>query len=1123
MAISNMALIRLFQGRKTFRNNGNKWNPNDTNSKWKCPKLERNKIRLIIFGDNDRRGRQLLFDSNSIKKIDDTTSGDHGKCQASRLILRARTQGCAKPGKGESEPTKPGAKYQYSRPGSDVKMLEEMMFGSVAMSFKGSAMKVHFIKAPAQLMLTKVFIPDKPKTDSAGDQESFDTCSLASSTGDISAPKHISGLDKPGIHVAQSVPMDVPSPTYLDWMDEDSGLASASMTSSGSFQTSLPSPSNNSSGYSSSSFNSLHRRWMRNQSTSLETYCRKRPSTTELLNSTEVSPAEKQSKLGVGIMFDLFDDKDQESTELFQNFFFSHITLFEGHVEKLKAAIGRGYYNRRNFVHIIMEALAVFRKDIYDLYTAPRLSEPVWLNMMAYSNYRYVLCEQFMKELMTVVAKFDNKNTNFFVSTLVTAVLTHHLAWVPTVTPAGGTPSKTYLDKHSAKWLDTLAKSHPYNPLWAQLGDLYGAIGFPLRIARTVVVGKKADLVNKFLYVLSYFIRCSEVHESGSNGLLTGSLEDLVLEETPSEADKVTLGAITPIEELEGHGSVRFFGGDWGSLVSSEGSVVSNLGRQVSREADIKRTDFCQCQTSQKNFPNLNPAAEKKGLEMEKILSEKADENQNSYESCEEQAAACPSSVTNDTARPRLTRVALSKDCGNAEKTLDINGEDQICKMFNVVVEERSKLDVRHVRSEAEAFSSHVIPTDLDCGKSGPVICDKGRELLSDTLSISTPTKGRSALSEQLAEEAPSKQEPPLNSSNAEIQCRNRAKAQFLKEGSNSMFDEYFEDGSETKTIDDIRKEDIVTTNPLFSRLSSSSIGRLEDDKGISSGQVSQEGENKAVEKTCECEDTQNEKCPATNRPPLSRQGSSVSEKPPAIRPTSLAPGRCRSVTPTELGRRRHLSSTSSFDMDMQDPLLNCKEIPLLRQNSETLSVKIIKAFERNFGRSLMAGFSDHYLSDFVLHGTSDNNFHHKLLADLNLAIQHPVLDEPVTEAVCVIADTDTWTVEVMSSHASTDRLTDKWVASQLVCNLLEAVHDLWKLKMSPEFCLMHLEDRLQEIFFKSRTLMEYLRGIQMSKTKCNKKDLAALLGLDSNNSSDLQLLLSIAGTHSPMVPGPGM
>lgn len=42
-----------------------------------------------------------------------------------------------------------------------------------------------------------------------------------------------------------------------------------------------------------------------------------------------------------------------------------------------------------------------------------------------------------------------------FMSTLITAVLTHHLAWVPTVTPTGVTPSRTYLDKHSAKWVYT--------------------------------------------------------------------------------------------------------------------------------------------------------------------------------------------------------------------------------------------------------------------------------------------------------------------------------------------------------------------------------------------------------------------------------------------------------------------------------------------------------------------------------------------------------------------------------------------------------------------------------------------------------------------------------------------
>ena len=43
--------------------------------------------------------------------------------------------------------------------------------------------------------------------------------------------------------------------------------------------------------------------------------------------------------------------------------------------------------------------------------------------------------------------------------------------------------------------------------------DLYGAIGFPLRVAKTVVVGKHAKLVEQVLNILSYFIRCTEVSE----------------------------------------------------------------------------------------------------------------------------------------------------------------------------------------------------------------------------------------------------------------------------------------------------------------------------------------------------------------------------------------------------------------------------------------------------------------------------------------------------------------------------------------------------------------------------------------------------------------------------------
>lgn len=44
--------------------------------------------------------------------------------------------------------------------------------------------------------------------------------------------------------------------------------------------------------------------------------------------------------------------------------------------------------------------------------------------------------------------------------------------------------------------------------------------------------------------------------------------------------------------------------------------------------------------------------------------------------------------------------------------------------------------------------------------------------------------------------------------------------------------------------------------------------------------------------------------------------------------------------------------------------------------------------YERHFGRSLMAAYTDHYMSDFVLHGTSDTNFHSRLHNDLRMSVQ---------------------------------------------------------------------------------------------------------------------------------------
>lgn len=63
--------------------------------------------------------------------------------------------------------------------------------------------------------------------------------------------------------------------------------------------------------------------------------------------------------------------------------------------------------------------------------------------------------------------------------------------------------------------MENLGRRYPCNPLWAQLGDLYGALGNPRKIVHTVIVGdtSKTALVNAVLTFLSYFIRSAIVEK----------------------------------------------------------------------------------------------------------------------------------------------------------------------------------------------------------------------------------------------------------------------------------------------------------------------------------------------------------------------------------------------------------------------------------------------------------------------------------------------------------------------------------------------------------------------------------------------------------------------------------
>lgn len=60
---------------------------------------------------------------------------------------------------------------------------------------------------------------------------------------------------------------------------------------------------------------------------------------------------------------------------------------------------------------------------------------------------------------------------------------------------------------------------------------------------------------------------------------------------------------------------------------------------------------------------------------------------------------------------------------------------------------------------------------------------------------------------------------------------------------------------------------------------------------------------------------------------------------------------------------------------------------------------------------SLMRGLNDEYIPDLVLQGTSapKKDWEATLKNELTLSSQHCLLDQPLEEAVAIIADTDTW------------------------------------------------------------------------------------------------------------------
>lgn len=85
-----------------------------------------------------------------------------------------------------------------------------------------------------------------------------------------------------------------------------------------------------------------------------------------------------------------------------------------------------------------------------------------------------------------------------------------------TLTKNDTNPFITKLIEEENLKLSEISKIYPYNALWAQLGDLYGAITSPMKLSKTIICGNDSAVrtIERLLNILTYFIRCSEIRRN---------------------------------------------------------------------------------------------------------------------------------------------------------------------------------------------------------------------------------------------------------------------------------------------------------------------------------------------------------------------------------------------------------------------------------------------------------------------------------------------------------------------------------------------------------------------------------------------------------------------------------
>ena len=70
-----------------------------------------------------------------------------------------------------------------------------------------------------------------------------------------------------------------------------------------------------------------------------------------------------------------------------------------------------------------------------------------------------------------------------------------------------------FLNKPGVVGMDEFTKENWYSPTRIQFRELHGMLGFPVKNTKTLILAEQEETARKIIFVLSYFIRCSQIFE----------------------------------------------------------------------------------------------------------------------------------------------------------------------------------------------------------------------------------------------------------------------------------------------------------------------------------------------------------------------------------------------------------------------------------------------------------------------------------------------------------------------------------------------------------------------------------------------------------------------------------